>query len=210
MKRILILISGRGSNLQAIVQRCADEAWPARVVAVLSNRPGADGLAFAEQHGITTAVLDHRQFADRETFDAELARLIDSFAPDLVVLAGFMRILTDGFVAHYAGRLLNIHPSLLPAFAGLHTHRRAIEAGCKVAGATVHFVTPTLDHGPIVAQATVPVLADDTPALLSARVLALEHQIYPMAVRWFVDGDLQVSDDGVVRHRRGVSQLFCG
>ena len=210
MKRILILISGRGSNLQAIVQRCADEAWPASVVAVVSNRPDAEGLDFAAQHGIATAVLDHRQFADRQTFDAELARLVDSFAPDLVVLAGFMRILTDGFVVHYAGRLLNIHPSLLPAFTGLHTHRRAIEAGCKVSGSTVHFVTPELDHGPIVLQATVPVLADDTPACLSARVLAVEHQIFPMAVRWFVEGDLEVTGDGAVRHRRGVAQLFCG
>ena len=210
MKRILILISGRGSNLQAIVQRCADEAWPASVVAVVSNRPDAEGLDFAAQHGIATAVLDHRQFADRQTFDAELARLVDGFAPDLVVLAGFMRILTDGFVVHYAGRLLNIHPSLLPAFTGLHTHRRAIEAGCKVSGSTVHFVTPELDHGPIVLQATVPVLADDTPACLSARVLAVEHQIFPMAVRWFVEGDLEVTGDGAVRHRRGVSQLFCG
>ncbi len=210
MKRILILISGRGSNLQAIVQRCADQAWPARVVAVISNRPGAEGLAVAEQHGIATAVLDHQPFADRETFDTELARLIDSFAPDLLVLAGFMRILTDGFVAHYAGRLLNIHPSLLPAFAGLHTHRRAIQAGCKVAGATVHFVTPTLDHGAIVAQATVPVLAGDTPQALSDRVLAAEHRMYPEAVRWFVEGDLLLTDDGVVRHRRGVAQLFCG
>ena len=210
MKRILILISGRGSNLQAIVRRCADEAWPARVVAVLSNRPDAEGLDFAADHGIPTAVLDHRGFASREAFDAELARLIDRHAPDLVVLAGFMRILSDGFVAHYAGRLLNIHPSLLPAFAGLHTHRRAIETGCKVAGATVHFVTPTLDYGPIVAQATVPVLADDTPEALSGRVLVAEHLMYPTAVRWFVDGDLLMTDDGVVRHRRGVSQLFCG
>ena len=210
MKRILILISGRGSNLQAIVQRCADEAWPASVVAVLSNRPDAEGLHFASQHGIATAMLDHRQFADRKTFDAELARLIDGFAPDLVVLAGFMRILTDGFVAHYAGRLLNIHPSLLPAFAGLHTHRRAIEAGCKVAGSTVHFVTPELDHGPIVLQATVPVLADDTPERLSSRVLAVEHLIYPMAVRWFVEGDLLITNDGLVRHKRGMAQLFCG
>ena len=210
MKRILILISGRGSNLQAIVQRCADEAWPARVVAVLSNRPGAEGLGIAAAHGIPTAVLDHRGFASREAFDAELARLIDGFAPDLVLLAGFMRILTDGFVAHYAGRLLNIHPSLLPAFAGLHTHRRAIAAGCKLVGATVHFVTPSLDHGPIVAQACVPVLTDDTPETLSARVLAAEHLMYPTAVRWFVEGDLLVSDEGVVRHRHGVSQLFCG
>ena len=210
MKRILILISGRGSNLQAIVQRCADEAWPARVVAVISNRPGAEGLGFAAARGIPTAVLDHRGFASREAFDAELSQLIDGFAPDLVVLAGFMRILSDGFVARYAGRLLNIHPSLLPAFAGLHTHRRAIDAGCKLAGATVHFVTPTLDHGPIVAQASVPVLADDTPETLSDRVLAAEHRMYPEAVRWFVEGDLRLSDGGVVRHRLGLSQLFCG
>ena len=210
MKRILILISGRGSNLQAILQRCADEAWPASVVAVISNRAGAEGLDFAAAHGIPTAVLDHRAFDSREAFDADLARLIDSYSPDLVVLAGFMRILSDGFVAHYAGRLLNIHPSLLPAFAGLHTHRRAIQAGCKVAGATVHFVTPTLDHGPIVAQASVPVLADDTAETLSDRVLAAEHRMYPAAVRWFVEGDLLVTDDGMVRHRLGVPQLFCG
>ena len=145
--------------------------------------------------------------ATRETFDAELARVIDGFAPDLLLLAGFMRILTDGFVERYAGRLLNIHPSLLPAFAGLHTHRRAIEAGCKLAGATVHFVTPTLDHGPIVAQAAVPVLAHDTPMLLSARVLVAEHQLYPLAVRWFVRGELLL-DGGLVRHRNGASQLL--
>ena len=210
MKRILILISGRGSNLQAIAQRCADEAWPARVVAAVSNRPGAEGLGFAAALGIPTAVLDHRGFASREAFDDELSHLIDGFAPDLVVLAGFMRILGDGFVARYAGRLLNIHPSLLPAFAGLHTHRRAIEAGCKLAGATVHFVTPTLDHGPIVAQASVPVLADDTPETLSDRVLAAEHRMYPEAVRWFVEGELRVSEGGVVHHRLGLSQLFCG
>ena len=209
MKRILVLISGRGSNLQAIVQRCTDEAWPARVVAVLSNRPGAEGLGYAAAHGIPTAVLDHRGFASREDFDAALARLIDEHAPDLVVLAGFMRILSDSFVAHYAGRMLNIHPSLLPAFVGLHTHRRAIEAGCKVTGATVHFVTPALDHGPIVAQVTVPVLADDTPEALSARVLVAEHRIYPTAVRWFVEGQLRL-DSGVVRHREGESQWFSG
>ena len=207
MKRIVILISGRGSNLQSIVQCCALEAWPARVVAVVSNRPGAAGLDFAAIHGIAVAVVDHRQHASREAFDGELARVIDTFAPDLVVLAGFMRILSDGFVAHYAGRLLNIHPSLLPAFAGLHTHRRAIEAGCKVAGATVHFVTPTLDHGPIVAQATVPVLADDTPETLSERVLAAEHVLYPLALRWFVEDQLLLAD-GRVRHRGGQSQLL--
>ena len=209
MKRIVILVSGRGSNAQAIVQRCAAEGWPAQVVAIVGNRPGAAAFEFAAQQGITTALVDHTQHASREAFDDELARVIDGFAPDLVVLAGFMRILTDGFVAHYAGRLLNIHPSLLPAFAGLHTHRRAIEAGCKLAGATVHFVTPTLDHGPIVAQAAVPVLPDDTPEALSERVLAVEHAIYPLAVRWFVMGQLVVQG-GVVRHTGGESQLLLG
>jgi len=209
MKRIVILISGRGSNMEAIVQRCAAEGWPAQVVAVVANRPAAEGLAFAAAHGIATAVVDHTGHPSREAFDAELARVVDGFAPDLVVLAGFMRILTDGFVGHYAGRLLNIHPSLLPAFAGLHTHRRAIEAGCKAAGATVHFVTPTLDHGPIVAQAVVPVRPDDTPEALSDRVLAVEHVIYPQAVRWFVEGQL-VLDGAVVRHREGQSQLLLG
>jgi len=207
MKRIVILVSGHGSNAQAILQRCAGEGWPAQVVALVSNRPGAGALALAAQHGIATALVDHTRFSSREAFDAALAQAIDRFAPDLVLLAGFMRILSDGFVAHYAGRLLNIHPSLLPAFAGLHTHRRAIEAGCKVAGATVHFVTPTLDHGPIVAQAVVPVLPEDTPEALSQRVLAAEHVLYPLAVRWFVEGQLQV-DGGVVHHRGAASQLL--
>ena len=207
MKRIVILVSGHGSNAQAIVQRCAAEGWPARVVALVSNRPGAGAFALAAQHGIATALVDHTRFSSREAFDAALAQAIDRFAPDLVLLAGFMRILSDGFVAHYAGRLLNIHPSLLPAFAGLHTHRRAIEAGCKVAGATVHFVTPTLDHGPIVAQAVVPLLPDDTPEALSQRVLAAEHVLYPLAVRWFVEGQLEV-DGGVVHHRGAASQLL--
>jgi phosphoribosylglycinamide formyltransferase 1 len=207
MQRIVILVSGRGSNAQAIVQRCAAEGWPAQVVAVVGNRPGAAAFDFAAQHGIATALVDHTLHASREAFDAELARVIDSHAPDLVLLAGFMRILSDGFVQHYAGRLLNIHPSLLPAFAGLHTHRRAIEAGCKLAGATVHFVTPTLDHGPIIAQAVVPVLAGDTPEALSDRVLAAEHRLYPLAVRWFVQGALRL-EGGVVHHAGGAPQLL--
>ena len=157
MKRIVALISGRGSNLEAVVRACAAEGWPAEVVAVISHRSDAAGLGFARAQGIATAIVDHRGFAERADFDAALAEAIDRFEPDLVLLAGFMRILGDTFVRRYEGRMMNIHPSLLPAFPGLHTHRRALEAGCKVAGATVHFVTPTLDHGPIVAQATVPV-----------------------------------------------------
>jgi phosphoribosylglycinamide formyltransferase-1 len=193
MKRIVILISGRGSNMEAIVQACAAEGWPARVVAVLSNRPDAAGLQFAAARGIATAVVDHKAHPTREAFDEALAQAIDAHDPDVVVLAGFMRILTAGFVQRYEGRLLNIHPSLLPAFPGLHTHRRAIEAGCKVAGATVHFVTPELDHGPIVIQAAVP-------------VLVREHQIYPRAVRWLVHDELELRD-GIVTHRQGEPQL---
>ena len=197
MKRIVILISGLGSNMQAIVRSCATEGWSAQVVAVISNKPAAPGLMFAARQGTATAVVDHLQQPNRELFDAELARVIDGFAPDLVLLAGFMRILGDGFVARYEGRMLNIHPSLLPSFAGLHTHRRAIEAGCKLAGATVHFVTTALDQGAIVAQIAVPVLPDDTPQILSARVLAAEHVIYPRAVRWFVEDQLLLRDGRV-------------
>ena len=203
MKNIVILISGRGSNMEAIVQACALESWPARVAAVVSSKATASGLQFAAQQGIATAALDHKQFDSREAFDAELMKLIDGFAPDVVVLAGFMRILTEGFVRHYEGRLMNIHPSLLPAFPGLHTHERALEAGCKVAGATVHLVTPELDHGPIIAQAVVPVLPTDTPGTLAERVLVQEHQIYPRAVRWLVDGALSVSSTGIVTIKDG-------
>ncbi|MBC7700464.1 phosphoribosylglycinamide formyltransferase [Aquabacterium sp.] len=206
MKKIVILISGRGSNMEAIVEACASEHWPARVAAVISNKAEATGLRFAADRGLATASVDHRQFDTREAFDAELARTIDGFAPDLVVLAGFMRILTEGFVRQFEGRMLNIHPSLLPAFPGLHTHQRAIEAGCKLAGATVHFVTPELDHGPIVMQAAVPVLADDTPDSLSARVLKQEHAVYPRAVRWFVEGSLKVHGHQVVQ-TEGEAQL---
>jgi phosphoribosylglycinamide formyltransferase 1 len=207
MKAIVILISGRGSNMEAIVERCAAEAWPARVAAVISNRAESAGLQYAAAAGIPTAVVDHRAFASRDAFDAELARVIDGFAPDLLVLAGFMRILTPGFVERFEGRLLNVHPSLLPAFPGLHTHRRALAAGCKVAGATVHLVTAELDHGPIVMQSAVPVRAGDDEAALAARVLATEHVIYPLAVRWFVEGKLRF-DAGLVRHADGASLLL--
>ena len=207
VKHIVILVSGRGSNMEAIVRACATEGWAARVVGVISNRPDAAGLEFARQHGIATAVVDHQAFESREAFDAELAQVIEGFAPDVIALAGFMRILTDGFVARFEGRLINVHPSLLPAFTGLHTHRRAIEAGCKLAGATVHFVTPALDHGPIIAQAVVPVLPGDTPALLAARVLEREHVLYPRAVRWLVH-DLLTRNGNLVTHLRGEPQLL--
>lgn len=207
MKNIVILISGRGSNMEAIVRACGSEGWSARIAAVVSNRPEAPGLAFAASHGIATAVVEHTRFPDRESFDAELAAVVESFQPDLVVMAGFMRILTPGFVQRFEGRMVNIHPSLLPAFTGLHTHRRALEAGCKVAGATVHFVTADLDHGPIVAQAVVPVLSDDTEAALAARVLAREHVLYPRAVRWIVEGLVRV-EGHVVKHAGGESQLL--
>jgi len=190
MKNIVILISGSGSNMAAIVQRGRQEDWAerlgAKVAAVISNKAEAKGLVFACEEGIPTAVLDHKAYPSREAFDAALVQEIDRHAPALVVLAGFMRILTPGFVAHYAGRLINIHPSLLPAFPGLHTHKRAIEAGCKFAGATVHEVTAELDHGTILAQAVVPVLPDDTPEVLAERVLTQEHRIYPQAVIEFL------------------------
>ena len=190
MKKLVILISGRGSNMEAIVRACSREGWPAQVAAVIANRPDAAGLEFAASHGIATAVVDHRQFPDRETFDAALAREIDAFAPDLVALAGFMRVLTPGFVDRYAGRMLNVHPSLLPSFTGLKTHQQALDAGVRLHGASVHFVTSELDHGPIVLQSAVPVLQGDDAAVLAGRVLETEHTIYPRAVRWFVEGRL--------------------
>lgn len=207
MKRIVILISGRGSNMEAIVHACREQAWPARVVAVVANSPQAAGLAFAAGQGITTAVVDHKVCGTRDAFDDALAAEIDRHAPDLVVLAGFMRILGAAFVRHYEGRLLNIHPSLLPAFPGLHTHRRALAAGCQVSGATVHFVTAELDHGPIVMQSVVPVQPGDTEDSLAARVLETEHRIYPRAVQWFVNGRLRV-ENGRVRQLDGEPQLL--
>ena len=198
MKNIVILISGRGSNMEAVVRAAQSEGWPAKVAAVISNRPDAAGLAFAQAHGIPTAVVPSRQFASRAEFDAALQREIDGFAPDLVVLAGFMRILTTPFVEHYAGRMLNIHPSLLPAFPGLATHRQALDAGVTEHGATVHFVTAELDHGPAVAQARIDVLPGDTEETLAARVLVEEHRLYPYAVRLFVEDRLSI-EHGEVR-----------
>jgi len=188
---LVVLISGRGSNMEALIEA----GLP--VQAVISNRPHAKGLATAAAHGIRTAVVDHREFAAREAFDLELARAIDAFEPKLVALAGFMRVLSPGFVRRYAGRLLNIHPSLLPAFPGLDTHARALAAGTRIHGCTVHFVTETLDDGPIVIQGALAVRTHETAQALAERVLRLEHQIYPRAVRWFLEGRLRVQGNAV-------------
>lgn len=192
MNKLVILISGRGSNMEAIIRACAQERWPAEVAAVIANRPDAAGLAIAASHGIATAVVDHRSFDGRDSFDAALAAEIDRFAPDLVILSGFMRILSPAFVERYEGRMLNIHPSLLPSFKGVHTHQQALDAGVALHGATVHFVIPELDSGAIVAQAAVPVRPGDDAAALARRVLAAEHVLYPRAVRWFVEGRLRL------------------
>ncbi len=198
MKTIVILISGRGSNMEALIAARDAGRLPVQIAAVISNRPDAKGLATAEKAGIAARCLDHKAFADRAAFDAALAECIDGFAPDLVVLAGFMRILTPEFVRHYEGRLLNIHPSLLPSFPGLDTHQRALDAGVRLHGCTVHFVTAELDHGPVVIQAAVRVHDDDDESRLAARVLAQEHIVYPQAVRWFVDGRIRL-ENGRVR-----------
>ncbi|GAA0682254.1 phosphoribosylglycinamide formyltransferase [Marinobacterium maritimum] len=196
-KRIVVLISGSGSNLQAILDQTLEGQINGKIAAVISNRPDAYGLTRAEQAGVDARLLDHKQFADRESFDAALVELIDSYQPDLVVLAGFMRILTPELVRHYHGRLFNIHPSLLPKYKGLNTHQRAIEAGDDAHGCTVHFVTEELDGGPLIVQAQVSVTPDDDAASLQQRVHQLEHQIYPLAVQWFCEDRLSLSDAGV-------------
>ena len=195
MTRVVILISGRGSNMQALLE--AD--LPVEFAAVISNRPDAGGLRVARAYGIDTTVVNHREYTDRASFDQALMAVIDTYEPDLVVLAGFMRILSPRFTAHYARRLINIHPSLLPAFTGLHTHERALQERVWIHGCTVHFVTAELDHGPIIVQAAVPVLPDDDADSLAARVLAEEHRIYPQAVRWFAEGRLQWDSEGHLR-----------
>ena len=204
MKNIVILISGGGSNMKAIVQRAQQQAWEAnglaRIAAVVSNRADAGGLAFAAEQGIPTVVLSHKDFASREAYDAALMAKMDAFMPDLVVLAGFMRILTPAFTNHYARRMFNIHPSILPNFKGLHTHEQALAAGVKVHGATVHGVTAELDHGPIVMQSSVAVLPDDTADTLAARVLKTEHIIYPQVVQWFIEDGLVWDDAGIRLH----------
>ena len=210
MKRIVILISGRGSNMQALLEA----NLPCQIAAVISNRADAKGLETAGKHGIPTAVISHKDYADRTAFDAALAATIDRYAPDLVVLAGFMRILTTGFVERYRGKLINIHPSLLPAYPGIDTHQRAIQDGIKIHGCTVHFVTPDLDHGPIIIQAAVAVLHDDTPQSLSARVLIEEHRIYPQAVRWLCRNQVWLDEIGRVASDRleqpGAALIFPG
>lgn len=198
---VVVLISGRGSNLQALLEAGIP------VAGVISNVAGAGGLAIAAAHGVPTQVIAHRDFASREAFDGALAAAIDALAPKLVALAGFMRILTPAFAQRHAGRMVNIHPSLLPSFTGLDTHARAIAAGVKLHGCTVHFVTAALDHGPIIAQAAVPVRAEDTPEALAARVLREEHALYPRAVRWFLEGRLVV-ENGRVRVKGGDAQAF--
>ena len=195
MKRLVILISGRGSNMEALL----NANLPAKVAVVIGNNPAAPGLVTARQRGITPTIIDHRTFQDRSAFDNALAAEIDRHQPDLVALAGFMRVFTDNFVSRYRGRMLNIHPSLLPAFPGLDTHRRALASGARIHGCTVHFVTAALDQGPIVIQAAVPVLPDDTEDRLAARVLREEHRIYPQAVRWFCEGRLGLGRDDIVR-----------
>jgi phosphoribosylglycinamide formyltransferase-1 len=200
---VVVLVSGRGSNMQAILEAGIP------VSAVISNRADAGGLAIAARHGVATGVVEHRRYATREAFDAALAAEIDRHAPRLVALAGFMRVLTAGFVVRYAGRLVNIHPSLLPDFPGLDTHARALAAGVERHGCTVHFVTAALDHGPIIAQASVPVLPGDTADILAARVLREEHLLYPRAIRWFLDGDLVIEGDRV-RVKGNHAQMVIG
>jgi phosphoribosylglycinamide formyltransferase-1 len=200
MKKVVILISGRGSNMQALLE----SKLPCRIVAVITNRADAEGLAIAKTHGIPTEVIAHRDYADRDSFDTALAKSIDAFNPDLVALAGFMRILTAKFVTRYRGKLINIHPSLLPAYNGLDTHARALQDGVKIHGCTVHFVTDDLDHGPIIIQAAVPVLRDDTEQTLAARVLREEHRIYAQAIRWLCKDKVILNEQGqaVLRHRK--------
>ena len=195
--RLVVLISGRGSNLQAILDQAASGEWPVDIAVVISNRPGVQGLERARQAGVPALELDHKNYPDRPEFEAALIELIDRQQPDLVILAGFMRVLNPGFTEHYRGRLFNIHPSLLPKFRGLHTHERALAAGETEHGATIHFVTAELDGGPIIVQARVPVLPDDDPDALAARVLAQEHRLYPQAIRWFAEGRLKLEGEQV-------------
>ncbi|MCM8596447.1 phosphoribosylglycinamide formyltransferase [Accumulibacter sp.] len=206
MTSLVILISGRGSNMASLLEATAAGRLPARVAAVIANRADAAGLHTAAAEGVPTRVVDHRSFATRDEFDSALAEVVDGFSPDLVVLAGFMRILGSAFVSRYEGRLMNIHPSLLPAFPGLHTHRRALDEGVRIHGCTVHFVTAELDNGPVIVQAAVPVVDGDDEQSLAARVLAQEHRIYPLAVGWFAEGRLRVCGRRVLLDRAQAGQ----
>jgi len=206
--RFVILISGQGSNMQALVQACQSKACPGEVVAVISNRAQAGGVKWAQGQGIATEVIAHTDFASREAFDQALVATIDRYSPDYVLLAGFMRILTPAFVEHYASRLVNIHPSLLPAFPGLHTHEQALAMGVQSHGCTVHFVTPVLDHGPIIAQGVVPVLANDTPDTLAARVLTVEHRVYPAVASWLAQSLVRLMPDQRVQVEGVPKRLF--
>jgi phosphoribosylglycinamide formyltransferase-1 len=201
--RIGVLISGRGSNLKALIEACEEPGFRGRIALVISNRPGAGGLAVAEAAGIPTLVIDHKEFSTRDTFDAELDRALTKAGVELVCNAGFMRILTDGFVEKWRDRQLNIHPSLLPAFKGLHVHQRALDAGVKITGCTVHFVRPEMDEGPIVAQAAVPVLPGDTAETLGQRILEAEHKLYPLALKLVVEGRARVVGEHVVLDHDG-------
>jgi phosphoribosylglycinamide formyltransferase-1 len=206
---VVVLISGRGSNLQAILDEVRADRLPVKIHAVISNNPEAPGLAPARAASLPTHVVNHRDYPDRAQFDQALMREIDAYAPELVVLAGFLRLLTPAFIKHYAGRLMNIHPSLLPQFPGLNTHARVLASGARVHGASVHFVTPDMDAGPIIIQAAVPVRPTDTPSSRAARVLEQEHRIYPLAIRWFAEGRLRLQDgqvllDGAVRPEQGL------
>ncbi|WP_394065347.1 phosphoribosylglycinamide formyltransferase [Alcaligenes sp. WGS1538] len=203
--RLVVLISGRGSNMQAIAGHIEQAGLNGRIQVVISNKADAPGLDWAQRRGLATEVVPHREFATREAFDDALARVIDRYQPDYVLLAGFMRILTTGFVQRYAGKLVNIHPSLLPSFPGLNTHQQALDAGVQFHGCSVHFVTPVLDHGPIIAQSLVPVLQGDDAQTLAGRVLATEHQVYTQAVQWLVEGRVALQPDGRV-HVSGVAQ----
>ena len=194
--------------MKALVQACQREGWPAEISAVIANKPDAAGLAWAREQGIATAAISHRDYDSREAFDAALADEIDRFQPDCVLLAGFMRVLTPGFVNRYAGKLVNIHPSLLPAFPGLHTHAQALATGVQVHGCTVHFVTPLLDHGPIIAQGAVPVRTGDTPDSLAERLLAVEHQVFPAAARWIAEGRVSLTADHRVEVKDVTERLF--
>lgn len=195
--RCVVLISGRGSNLSAILKAAQSPEYPALVAGVVANKADAPGLQLARDAGIPVSVVLNTDYADRVSYDQALQQAVDAYAPDLVILAGFMRILTPGFVAHYADKMINIHPSLLPSFTGLHTHQRALDAGVRLHGCTVHFVTAELDHGPIIAQAAVNVLDGDDARSLAARVLAVEHQLYPQVIRWFAEGRLRIQGQRV-------------